>query len=113
MKTWQIALIAVGVVGAVVVVAKVASASPSPDVQFNNNPPTNGGLATGNVGERVASGSFDLAGRITDAIAGKVARDDAARERQRERNSNANQKGSDSGDPNYDAVADYRRKTGN
>ena len=82
MKTWQIALIAVGVVGAVVVVAKVASASPSPEIQYNNNPPTNGGPATGNVGERVASGSFELAGRITDAIAGKVARDDAAREAQ-------------------------------
>lgn len=111
MKTWQIALIGVGVVATVAIIAKVASAPASPELVYNNNPPTNGG-PTGNVGERVASGSFSLAERLADGIFSKVARDDAARERQRERDAQANEKGSDSSDPNYDSAADYRRKTG-
>ena len=111
MKTWQIALIGVGVVATVAIIAKVASAPASPELAYNNNPPTNGG-PTGNVGERVATGAFSLADTLTRTIGGQIARDReiAAEER---RDNRANAKGPGSNDPNYDSAADYRRKTGN
>lgn len=111
MKTWQIALIGVGVVATVAIVAKVVS-SPSPDstVRFDQNAPAAG--PSGNVGERVATGAFSLADTLTRTIGGQVARDReiAAEER---RDNRANAKGPGSNDPNYDSAADYRRKTGN
>lgn len=109
MKAWQIALIGVGVVATVAIVAKVASAPSSAPVVYNNNPPTNGG-PTGNVGERVATGAFSLADTLTRTIGGQVARDREIAAEERRRNSNV--KGADTSDPNYDSAADYRRKTG-
>lgn len=86
MKTWHIAAIAVGSIAAIAIVAKVvSSSSASREPQFSG--PVGGGPApdTGDAGARAVSGGFELGGRLLDAIAGKVARDDAARERERER----------------------------
>jgi hypothetical protein len=84
-KTWHIAAIAVGSIAAIAIVAKVVSSSTSQEPQFSG--PVSGGPApdTGDAGARAVSGGFELGGRLLDAIAGKVARDDAARERERER----------------------------
>lgn len=86
MKTWHIAAIAVGSIAAIAIVAKVvSSSSASREPQFAG--PVNGGAApdTGDAGARAVTGGFELGGRLLDAISSKVARDDAARERERER----------------------------
>jgi len=84
-KTWHIAAIAVGSIAAIAIVAKVVSSSTSQEPQFSG--PVGGGPApdTGDAGARAVSGGFELGGRLLDAISSKVARDDAARERERER----------------------------
>lgn len=85
MKTWHIAAIAVGSIAAIAIVAKVVRSSTSQEPQFSG--PVGGGPApdTGDAGARAVSGGFELGGRLLDAISSKVARDDAARERERER----------------------------
>ena len=89
MKTWHIVAIAVGSVAAIAIVAKVVSSSSQREAQFSG--PIPGGatgtpaMPGGDAGERAVSGGFGLASRLVDVIADKVARDDAARERQRER----------------------------
>jgi len=88
MKTWHIVAIAVGSVAAIAIVAKVASSGTQREAQFSG--PIPGGAAgtttvTGDAGERAVTGGFSIASRLIDVIGDKVARDDAARERQRER----------------------------
>lgn len=77
------------------------------------------GNQTGNAEERIASGAFGLADRIVTVIGSKVARDDAARERERERQAANHSRDMDKtsllGDDDneghdYDPIAAFARK---
>jgi hypothetical protein len=86
MKTWHWIAIGVGTVAVIAVVAKVATSTSATEQPAMTSPV--GGVPpvqTGNVEERVASGIFGILGQVTEGITAKVARDDAARERERER----------------------------
>lgn len=85
MKAWQWALVGTGVVVGVVIIAKVATASTDMPVQYQGPHPGPSGADTGDAASRAVSGGFGLGTELLRAIAGKVQRDDEARERQRER----------------------------
>jgi len=77
------------------------------------------GTQTGSTEERIASGAFGLADRLVTVIGSKVARDDAARERERERQAANHSRdmdktqllGADDNEGhNYDPIAAFARK---
>lgn len=77
MKTWQWALIGVGAVAGVVVVAKVLSASNAQAQGFQSAPALPAAAPQVETGAAIATGAFGLANTIVQAVSERSARQDA------------------------------------
>ena len=80
MKAWHWALIGVGTVAGVVIIAKVVSSQQS-DAPMAGGPALPSGSAPTETGAAIATGAFGLAQSIVGAISDRAARQDAMAER--------------------------------
>lgn len=111
MKPWQWALIGVGVVAGVVVIAKVVSAPPASSETVLPPTATAGGTGYGNTGDPAAnavSGAFGLAGTLSHDLIGFFQNRETLAAAERDRTG----KGAGTSDPNYDPTAALAVKTG-